>query len=86
MTLAIQQVIVKRTTYVEHREHGLCDVEGVSPVVVCHRAIVLLHTQCPATEDLHTADVATLTHTSPPTSQATHASKQHSTTKRAYHS
>lgn len=26
----------------EHREHSLCDVEGVSPVVVLHRSVILL--------------------------------------------
>lgn len=36
----------------EHGEHGLGDVECVSPVVVFDRAIVFLHAEDPSTEDL----------------------------------
>ena len=37
-------------THIEHGEHGLRDVEGVSPVVVRHRSVVALDAQRPAAQ------------------------------------
>ena len=39
-------------TDLEHAEHGLRDIEGVSPVVVRHVAVVLLHAQQKPTQQL----------------------------------
>merc|ERR1740128_1427277 len=36
----------------EHREHRLADVQGVSPVVVLDRPVILLHTQGPSADNL----------------------------------
>ena len=36
----------------EHGEHGLADVEGVAPVVVLDRAVVLLDTEGPSADHL----------------------------------
>ena len=38
----------------EHREHGLADVESVAPVVIFDWTIVLLHTERPPAGDLQT--------------------------------
>ena len=39
-----------------HGEHGLTHVEGVAPVVVLHRPVVLLHAQRPPTHNLLTCE------------------------------
>ena len=36
----------------QHREHGLADIESVPPVVVFHWTIVLLDTESPAANNL----------------------------------
>ena len=36
----------------EHREHRLADVQGVSPVVVLDRPVILLDTQGPSADNL----------------------------------
>ena len=36
----------------EHGEHGLAYIQGMAPVVVLDRSVVLLHTEGPATHDL----------------------------------
>lgn len=36
----------------EHREHGLTDVQGVSPVVVLDRSVILLDAQGPSADNL----------------------------------
>ena len=39
-------------SYGDHRKHRLSHVEGVSPIVIDHRSIILLHTQRPAAENV----------------------------------
>lgn len=39
-------------SYGDHRKHRLSNVEGVSPIVIDHRSIILLHTQRPAAENV----------------------------------
>ena len=42
----------------EHGEHGLADVEGVAPVVVLDRAVVLLDTESPSADHLAQSTVS----------------------------
>ena len=39
--------------YCEHGKHCLCNVEGMHPVVVGHRTVVLLHCQQPPVKHLY---------------------------------
>ena len=41
-----------RRTHKEHSEHGLTDVEGMTPVVVGNRTVVLLHCAQPPADHL----------------------------------
>ena len=38
-----------KQTYKEHSKHGLCYIEGMSPVVICDRSVIFLHTARPPT-------------------------------------
>lgn len=43
---------VRLLTYFEHTEHCLGHIEGMSPVMVSHIAVILLHTQNPTAQCL----------------------------------
>ena len=45
-------VVSEDSTYGDHDKHALGYVEGMSPVMVGHSAVVLPHSQEPATQDL----------------------------------
>ena len=45
-------VVSEEATYGDHDKHALGYVEGMSPVMVGHSAVVLPHSQEPATQDL----------------------------------
>lgn len=52
-------VNTKKRTHLKHDEHCLCYIEGVPPVVIGYRTIVLLHRQQPPAQDV-VVDVETI--------------------------
>ena len=43
---------LRRSTHKQHSKHGLTDVEGMTPVVVGDRTVVLLHSAQPSADHL----------------------------------
>ena len=50
--ILLVKVSVTLETYCDHDKHALGDVEGMPPVMISNGAIVLPHSQKPATQDL----------------------------------
>ena len=53
-----------KSSYIEHCKHGLCYIEGVSPVMICDGSVILLHATRPPTYHLQIDNKYKVIHTS----------------------